>query len=541
MPALTNAQKQEIAQKYVYIPELAEHAVNTFHAVASHTKDAWAGKPFILEPWQKTIVEQLFGWRERETLKRRYKTLYLEVPRKNGKTAFVAGLLLTLFVVEGVKSAEAYAIAATEEQANIVMQRVKDMIRAKAWLSREFDVWVPSVYYRRTRASLKALTAKPTGKHGLHTTYLLADEIHEWPDEELYQFVSDGMAATYDPLEIKTTTAGKLPGVGWNEHNYAKKIRDGLIFNPRYLPVIYAADHDDEPGDPATWKKANPNYGVSVSHEYLEDHWLKAQESPRKLRAFLRYNLNIWKEGGDEWIPAETWAKNVAPGSHELSWKYLPLRLRGRKCYGGLDLSKTMDLSAFVLYFPPESEGEQAHILSWFWFPQENMEQRCRRDRVPYDDWTEQGAIKLTPGNVIDYSFIRADILKLAEQFDIEGIAYDPWNAEETRQKLQEQGIEMIEFRQSMGNFAGPTREIERQITGGELNHGHHPVLAWNVSNAVPYEDAAGNMRPSKRASREKIDGFVALIMARGLAMAEEQEQPPAGSYLETDRLMVLR
>ncbi len=288
-------------------------------------------------------------------------------------------------------------------------------------------------------------------------------------------------------------------------------MREGILEDPTFLPVIYAAEPEDDWQDPETWKRANPNLGVSLKWEYLEREARKAREVPVYENTFKRLHLNLWTEQAVRWLPMEAWDACNGPVD--------PARLRGQRCFAGLDLSSTTDLTALVLYFP---KGGQ--VLPFYWLPEANLRDRVRRDRVPYDVWVSQGHIELTEGNVIDYGWIRERLDQLAGQFEIAEVAYDPWGAAKLATDLTDDGFTLVPFRQGFASMSPACKELEKLVLGRELHHGGHPVLRWNASNATVRHDPAGNLKPDKSKSTERIDGVVALVMAIGRAMVHPRE-----------------
>jgi len=299
----------------------------------------------------------------------------------------------------------------------------------------------------------------------------------------------------------------------WELYDYACKVRDGIIDAPAFLPVVYEAAADDDWKSPATWRKAHPGLGVSVKEEYFAAECEKAAQLPSYENTFKRLLLNIWTEQDTRWMPMDKWDACGEP---------LP-DLTGRACWAGLDLSTTTDITALVLAFPV---GSKVHLLPFFWVPREGIHKRARRDRVPYDVWQREGYIEATDGSVIDYDVIRKRINELAERFQIKEIAIDRWNATQLATQLAGDGFEMVGFGQGFASMSSPTKELERRVLGGELNHGKNPVLRWMASNVSVTQDPAGNVKPDKAKSTERIDGIVAALMALGRAMEADEEKP---------------
>ena len=330
------------------------------------------------------------------------------------------------------------------------------------------------------------------------------------------------------PLIVHITTADfDRESICNEKYDYACKVRDGVIDDPAFLPVIYEASNDDDWTDPDIWKRVNPNLGVSINKEYLQRECRKAQETPSYENTFKRLHLNIRTQQDVRWLSLEAW--DACDGS--------PIdesALEGRPCFAGLDLSTTTDLSALVLVFPHD-DGTST-LVPRFWVPADNAERRERRDRVPYQTWARQGLIEMTPGNVIDYDRIKARIDELGRRFDIREIAVDRWNATQLITQLQDEWHEVTPFGQGFKDMSAPTKEFERLVMSRRLRHGGYPVLRWMVSHVSVETDAGGNLKPSKKKSTDRIDGLVAAIMALSGAM---QEPDPKSPYDEPDALFL--
>ncbi len=301
---------------------------------------------------------------------------------------------------------------------------------------------------------------------------------------------------------LAITTAGyDRHSICWEVHDYAVKVRDGVIEDDAFLPVIYAAEEGDDWQAPETWAKANPNLGVSVKREYLAREAGRAREVPAYENTFKRLHLNLWTEQATRWLAMERW--DACAGEADAD------ALRGQRCFAGLDLSSTTDLSALALFFPAGGE-----VLLFYWMPEEKLRERSRRDRVPYGLWASQGLLEATPGNVVDYAWIRSRLNALAEEHEIAEVAYDPWGATKLVTELGDDGFTMVPFRQGFASMSPACKELETLVLGGQLRHGGNPLLRWNAANVAVRQDAAGNLKPDKAKSTDRIDGIVALLMA---------------------------
>lgn len=514
-----------IASSTSDLDEVAAFAAELFfETMLVHIEGPLAGEPFVLEPWQREIVRELFG-RKLPDGRRQYSTLYLEVPRGNGKSTFAAGLALYLLTVGGEYSAKIYSAAADKAQAAIVFETAEKMAAASPVLNARLRAYRNrTMDFAETGSRYIVLSSDAYTKHGLNPSGIIFDELHAQPNRELYDVLRTAMGKRAQPLMVLITTAGyDRTSICWEQHEYARKVAEGIVVDPTWLVRIFAAEETDDWTDPAVWRKANPNYGVSVREEFLRKECATALESPAYQNTFRRLYLNQWTQQETRWLDMAAW--DACGGA-------LP-DLAGRVCYGGLDLASTTDIAALVLAFANTAEGEPHYLLPFFWIPAENMIERERRDRVPYSTWVRQGLVTATPGNVIDYAYIRQQINDLAGLYDLREIAYDPWNATQLSIQLQDDGINMIEMRQGFASLSGPSKELLRLVLSGGVSHGGNPVLRWMADNVTARQDPAGNVKPDKGKSTGRIDGIAASVMAIGRAMLHD---PEAGGSVYEDR-----
>lgn len=508
----------KIFREFFFDEDYAAHAEAFFEQYLRHSKGEWAGQLFVLSPWQREIVRELFGWRRIDDGTRRYRTAYIEIPRKNGKSTFAAGLALYLALCDDEPGAEVYSAAGDKDQASIVFKEASEMVRQCPELSEICDVQTKAIVVPNTTSVYRVLSAEAFTKHGLNAHGIIFDELHAQPNRELWDVLTTSVGARRQPLTIAITTAGyDKNSICYELHDYAQKVRDGVVEDPTFLAVIFAADPSDDWTSPATWRKANPNLGVSVSEEYLAAECKKAKELPGYENTFKRLHLNIWTEQETRWIQIRTWDENDLPRRTENE-------LRGKKCFVGLDLSTTTDVAAAVRIFPREDGSFD--VYPKFYLPAENAEKRSRRDRVPYPVWIRDGRIRATPGNVIDYDFIKSEILGWSKVYDLREVAYDPWSATQIALQLEADGATVVPFRQGFASMSEPSKTFEKLVLAKKIRHGGDPVLRWMVSNVAIELDPAGNVKPSKKRSTEKIDGVVALIMGIGRATLPDKNGP---------------
>lgn len=507
--------------------DAARHALDFFAECLKHMEGAVAGQPFHLEPWQQAVIGNIFGWKRHDAqgrVVRRYREVLKYVPRKNGKTPLAAGICNYVLFCDDERGKQIVSAAAEKEQATLLYRQAKGMIEQEPELSSRCRVYraYKSIVLLEDEASVyKVISADADTKHGGTPTLVLVDELHAQPNRDLVDVLQTSMASANrtQPLLIHITTADfDRESICNEKYDYACKVRDGVIDDPAFLPVIYEATLEDDWTDEEVWAKANPNLGVSVSLEYLRRECKRAQETPSYENTFKRLHLNIRTQNDVRWLRLEDWDR-CAGAIDEAA-------LAGRPCYGALDLSSKVDLTAWVLTFPPTEADPLWRVLPRFFVPLENARARERRDRVPYETWGRQGLVKLTEGNVVDYAFVVAQVRADARAFGVRSIAYDPWSATQIALQLQDDGATMVEFGQGFKSMSEPTKELEKLVVSGGLAHGGNAVLRWMASNVSVEEDAAGNKKPSKKKSTERIDGIVGLVMGLGLALVNPSDGP---------------
>lgn len=491
-----------------YDKSAADYAV-AFIENLCHTKGTWAGKPFELIDWQEQIIRDLFG-----TLKpngyRQFNTAYIEIPKKQGKSELAAAVALLLTCGDGEERAEVYGCAADRQQAAIVFDVAADMVRMCPALSKRVKILASQkrLIYTPTNSFYQVLSAEAYSKHGFNIHGVVFDELHTQPNRKLFDVMTKGSGdARMQPLYFLITTAGTdTHSICYETHQKAKDIIEGRKIDPTFYPVIYGADESDDWTDPKVWKKANPSLDITVGIDKVKAACDSAKQNPGEENAFRQLRLNQWVKQAVRWMPMEKW-DNCAFAVDEDE-------LEGRVCYGGLDLSSTTDITAFVLVFPPIDEEDKYIILPYFWIPEDNLTLRVNRDHVPYDVWERQGYLQTTEGNVVHYGFIEKFIERLGERFNIREIAFDRWGAVQMVQNLESMGFTVVPFGQGFKDMSPPTKELMKLVLEQKIAHGGHPVLRWNMDNIYIRTDPAGNIKADKEKSTEKIDGAVATIMA---------------------------
>lgn len=485
----------------------ADRAV-TFINNLSHTKGKWAGKRFDLLPWQEQIVRDLFGI-VKEDGNRQFLTAYIEIPKKNGKSELAAAIALYLLYADNEASAEVYGAACDRNQASIVFDVAKQMVQMSRPLEKRSKIMgaTKRIVNYSNAGFYQVLSAETGTKHGLNVSGLVFDEIHAQPNRHLYDVLTKGSGdAREQPLFFIITTAGTdRNSICYELHTKALDILNGRKKDTSFYPVVYGLSDEDDWNDEANWLKANPSLGHTIGIDRVREAYQQALDNPAEENVFKQLRLNMWTSSSVAWIPEHVYAKGNDPIQYE--------SLKGRSCYAGLDLSSTSDITAFVLVFPPRFEEENYIVLPFFWLPEDTLELRCRRDHVLYDVWERQGYIKTTEGNVVHYGFIEKFIEDLSVIYHIKEIAYDRWNATQMVQNLEGMGLTMVPFGQGYKDMSPPSKELYKLMMEGKIQHGGHPVLKWMGQNVVMRQDPAGNIKPDKEKSVEKIDGIVALIM----------------------------
>ncbi|MFI3067978.1 terminase large subunit [Streptococcus suis] len=485
----------------------ADRAV-TFINNLSHTKGKWAGKRFDLLPWQEQIVRDLFGI-VKEDGNRQFLTAYIEIPKKNGKSELAAAIALYLLYADNEASAEVYGAACDRNQASIVFDVAKQMVQMSRPLEKRSKIMgaTKRIVNYSNAGFYQVLSAETGTKHGLNVSGLVFDEIHAQPNRHLYDVLTKGSGdAREQPLFFIITTAGTdRNSICYELHTKALDILNGRKKDTTFYPVVYGLSDEDDWNDEANWRRANPSLGHTIGIDRVREAYQQALDNPAEENVFKQLRLNMWTSSSVAWIPEHVYAKGNDPIQYD--------SLKGRSCYAGLDLSSTSDITAFVLVFPPRFEEEDYIVLPFFWLPEDTLELRCRRDHVLYDVWERQGYIKTTEGNVVHYGFIEKFIESLSEIYHIKEIAYDRWNATQMVQNLEGMGLTMVPFGQGYKDMSPPSKELYKLMMEGKIQHGGHPVLKWMGQNVVMRQDPAGNIKPDKEKSVEKIDGIVALIM----------------------------
>lgn len=508
---------------YIYKKRFADTAV-LFVNQLRHTKGKWHGQPFELIGWQERIIRDLFGIVRRFDECRQFRRAYIELPKKNGKSELAAAVALLLTCTDLEHGGEVYGCATDRQQASIVFDVAVSMVDQFPALKKYIKL-NPSqkrMTFTPLNSFYQVLSAEAYTKDGLNAHGVIFDELHAQKDRRLFDVMTAGSGLSREqPLTFIITTAGfDRNSICWEQHQKAEDILRGKIYDPTFYPVIYSASDEDDWTDPEVWQRVNPSYGITVKPDAFRIEFENAKLNPANENTFRRLNLNQWVKQSTRWMPMELWDKCDFPIDTEF--------LKGKKCYAGLDLSKTQDMTAFVLVFPPdhpEDEEEKYTILPFFWIPEESLQKRVLKDHVPYDQWAAQKLIQTTDGAVINYNFIQKKIEELGLLYDIQEIAFDRWGATMLTQNLRDADFTIVDFGQGYKSMSPPMEEMMRLILAGRIAHGGNRVLRWNFDNIVVQQDEAGNIKPDKKRATEKIDGAVATIMALDRAVKHENHE----------------
>lgn len=483
----------------------------------SHVSGQWAGQPLRLAPWQADrVIRPLFGVRERSGL-RRYRSALIGVPRKAGKSTLGAAIALRLLTADGEPGAEVYSAAADREQARIVFGIARRMVEQSPALSRRVKVYRNSLVVEATGARYQVLSSDAFTKHGLSPSGVIFDELHAQPDRELWDVLTTGQGARRQPLTVAITTAGfDETSICYELYDYGRRVARREVDDPSFLFAWWGAGAQDDWRDEATWAKAQPNLGVSVSVEFMRREAAQAEAMPARQNTFRRLYLNQWTQASTRWLDLNAWDASAGLVSESA--------LEGRRCFGGLDLASVSDFTAWVLVFPAEDGFE---VACRFFLPAAALKRRSPM-RATLQAWARNGFVSVTDGDVADVGAIEAQMDADRRRFDIAEVAYDPWEARDLVGRLTDAGWPMIEWPQSAARMNGPAKQLEELVARKALRHGGNPVLRWQADNVVVRIDGDGRIKPDRRRSVEKIDGIVALVMALGAATRQRPAAKPS-------------
>ena len=497
--------------KFYFDEAAADRVVAFVERHIKHIKGEKGGQPFLLEPFQKKIVRDLFGWKYRETNLRRFRTAYICLPRKNGKSTLISAIALYMLCADGEPSAECYVAAGDRQQANIIFDVASSMVRSDSQLNNNLKVFKSSVIHEKSNSAFKAISAEASTKMGFNASFVCMDEFFVQKDAQLWDALTTSVGARRQPLTIAITTAGyNRESICFKTEEYGRKVAEGVIEDSSFYYVKFACPMDVEWDSEEALRLANPalESGV-VKLDYLKREQEKAVKMPSYENTFRMLHLNQWMSSASKWLSDVQWM--------ECNFEEVTLeQFKGQRVWCGLDLASVRDVSCLVLLAEID---EKLVCLPYFWTPKETAFVRSRRDGVDYIGWEKEGLMELTEGDVTDYNYIKERIKEIAEVVNIQEIAYDRWNSSQLVIDLVNDGLPMIPFGQGFASMSAPTKELEKIVLAKELNHGGNKVLRWMCSNLAMKTDPAGNIKMDKAKSSEKIDGMIALVMALGSYM----------------------
>lgn len=507
------ADELAVAEGCWFDPAEGQRVVRFVETFCHQSKGRWAGRKLELMSWQRDFVQRLFGWRRADG-RRRYRQFYLEVGKKNGKTTLLAALQLLLLVADD-DGPEIYINACDRSQASLMFDESARMVRSSPELARRLEV-IDSrkvITYPARSGVIRANSCEAPAKDGLNALAAFFDELHRQPDREMWDIFRYAGAAREEPILGSITTAGESEeGIWYDQREYSEGVNEGTIADSAHLGIVYRARDGDDLEDPRTWRQANPSLGLTITEADFARDLAEAKRHPLALANFLRLRLNLITASAAKYFDLSAWdrcaqtAAVVGAAREEGRGRGLPA------AYLGLDLANTSDLAALCVL---SASGTGWHLTSRFYCPAERIGQLERATRQPYRAWVAAGHLTATPGQVIDYAFVRADVNACLRGLEVRLVLMDPWNATQLAIQLREQDGLPVEFiRQGYLSLSQPTKELRRLIESGQITHDGNPVMRWCLGNAIAIQDEAGNVKLSRKKGREKIDGAVAAVNA---------------------------
>lgn len=520
---------------YSFDPAKAER-VAKFLQLLPHTKGKWAGKRerVKLEPWQIFSVCIPFGWLRKKDGTRRFRTILVFVPRKNGKSIIGGGIGLYMLTADGEFGAEVYSGATTEKQAWEVFRPAKLMVERTPDLAEHYgvDVNASNICRLEDGSRFEPVIGKPGD--GSSPSCAIVDEYHEHQDSTLFDTMETGMGAREQPMMLVITTAGS--NIGGPCHQLVRdseRMLEGVIQRDDLWPAMYTIDDGDDWTSESVLIKANPNFGVSIGADFLLARQRDAMQSAAKQATFRTKHLNEWVGAKNAWLNMLRWKQCLPRKSLA--------ELEGRPCFIGLDLASKIDIAGNLLVFPPVEGDPLWHVHGRYYLPDARVIEELDSNTARYREFDALGLLTLTDGEVIDFEVIKEDLREFAGRFDVQQVAYDPWQATQLAQEMQGEGMLMVEVRQTVQNISEPMKELEALVLRKVLAHGDCPILTWMASNVLAKLDVKDNIYPNKERPENKIDGIVGLIMALSRAIAgQENEGPSLSDHITTHGIRTL-
>lgn len=520
---------QSGAGKWDFRPDLAERAMN-FAGLMPNIKGPEAGRLLRLMPWQRLVFCNLFGFVERGTTTRRFRQAIVYVPRGSGKTCVAAPIALYLTFLDSEGGAEGYAAAVTRDQARILFDTAREMVRRSPEIRRRYGVeaLANSIFQERTSSTFRPISSDAKGLDGLNVQIAVCDEIASHRTSEVYDVLLTAMGKRTQPLLLAISTAtGNNTGIGKQLWDYGVRVLEGKQADDRLFALIYTLDAEDDPWEEASWIKANPSWGQAVQPDAIRAIMVQARNNPAQEAAAKSRHLNVWVSADEALFSMRAWRECTRP----------QLRLddfEGQPCHMAIDLASRTDLAALVMVFPKQDRGTGKMTYATFARSYINDAAVMEARNASYPGWAANDYLIITPGNETDFATIEGDVLDLCRRFRVLSVAYDPWAATQLAQRLSAEKVPVVEFRANTQNFSEPTKELDAAMRAGRIEHDGDPVLEWCISNVVGHYDARSNVYPRKPRPEQKIDAAIALIMAIARCMAAQ----PARSIYETRGLI---
>ncbi|QOC89871.1 terminase large subunit [Micromonospora craniellae] len=500
-------------------PDRVDHVLASFRQLR-HTQGRLAGLPLIPDPWQVAyILAPVFGWvrwdEDAEAYVRIIRTLYVDVPRKNGKSTLCGGIAIYMACADGEQGAQVVTAATSERQAGFVFNPIKTLAAKSRALARFVKALAKKVIHKPSGSTIEVVSSAADAQHGANIHCGVVDELHVHKTPDLLEAIETGTGSRTQPLIVIITTAdsGRRETAYDRKRRLVEQLASGVLVDETTYGVIWCADPEADPFAEATQRAANPGYGISPTRAYLRSKANGARNSPAELAAYQRLHLGVRTKQETKYLTLVSWDRNAGAVDEDA--------LTGREAFGGLDLASTSDLIALCWLFPDDGGYDALWRL---WTPEENVANLDKRTAKAASRWVKEGLLLTTPGNVADYDFVQAQIEQDIETFDVASLGYDPWNATQLTNNLSAAGAPLVKVRQGLQTLSPPLKEVQRLLLAGRedrplLRHGGNPAVRWQVDNLSVHTDPAGNVKPDKARSAEKIDAVSSLVTAMSEAM----------------------
>lgn len=498
---------------YIFDEKKSLKCINFIERYCRQSKGKWAGKPLKLELWQKAFLQTVFGFVDKDTGLRKYKKAILFVARKNGKSALDSGVANYMLTKDGEGGAEIYSVATKREQAKVVWEESKRMIKKSPSLAKRIRCLIGGIYYDATDSFFRALASDSNSLDGLNSSLVICDEVHAWKDKNLMDVMYDSMSAREQPLLLETSTMGTVrQNVFDIEYDYGSQVIDGTVPDETLFPVIYELDEEKEWLDEECWMKANPALGTIKSIKDIREKVERAKANPIELVNLLCKDFNVRQNSVNAWLTFE-----------DLNNEELYSDWKDTYCIGGCDLSSTTDLTCATIL---GVKNKKIRIKQMYWIPTNLLEKKVIDDKIPYDKWLKNGWLRLSGDSKIDYHDVTKWFLEQVQEFDLRPlwIGYDSWNAQFWCDEMKQYGFQIVEVRQGYKTESAPLKQMKADLMDKKINYNNNPILKWNLSNVVVKMDDNENIMLSKEKSRQRIDGAASLMDAYVIYVNKQQE-----------------